>query len=142
MSEKKIYKLAVEKCYVRPQTAWELMKAAQNTRQTVYIYGATGTGKTSFVADFLARKRYRYISVSDTGIDAIAQMVPEKTDTQTILVIDDLYLLETQEDRSACGKLIEELSGRKDVWLILISRAPVPKWLKTVFVRYIFCDNR
>lgn len=138
MSEKKIYKLAVEKCYVRPQAAWELMKAAQNTRQTVYIYGATGTGKTSFVADFLARKRYRYISVSDTGIDAIAQMVPEKTDTQTILVIDDLYLLETQEDRSACGKLIEELSGRKDVWLILISRAPVPKWLKTVFVRYIF----
>ncbi len=138
MSEKKIYKLAVEKCYVRPQAAWELMKAAQNTRQTVYIYGATGTGKTSFVADFLARKRYRYISVSDSGIDAIAQMVPEKTDTQTILVIDDLYLLETQEDRSACGKLIEELSGRKDVWLILISRAPVPKWLKTVFVRYIF----
>lgn len=34
------------------------------------------------------------------------------------------------------------MSDRKDVWLILISRAPVPKWLKTAFVRYIFVTIR
>lgn len=145
MSKKKMHKPAVDERYVRPQAAWEQMKAAQNARQTVYIYGTTGTGKTSFVAEFLARKRYSYFSVSDNGIVEIAGLVQERTDaayekanTQTILVIDDLHLVETQEDRNVCGQLIEELSGRKDVWLILISRAKVPKWLKSVFVRYIF----
>lgn len=145
MSEKKVHKPVVDEYYVRPQAAWEQMKAAQNTRQTVYIYGATGTGKTSFVADFLARKRYCYIDLAETGISEIAEVVQEKTDTahekahaQMILVIDNLHVLDTQEDRSVCGQLIEELSGRKDIWLILISRAPVPKWLKSIFVRYIF----
>lgn len=145
MSVKSNNKPVVDERYVRPQAAWEQMKAALNTRQTVYIYGTTGTGKTSFVADFLDRKRYQYFDLADTGIAEIAEAVPEKTDTahektnvQTILVIDDMHLLETQEDRSACGQLIEELSSRRDVWLILISRAPVPKWLKTVFIRYIF----
>ena len=66
------------------------------------------------------------------------ELVPEQSETQTILVIDDLQLLEEQGERSACGQIIEELSGRRDVWLILISRAPMPKWLKSVFYRYIF----
>ena len=145
MSEKKIHKPVVDEYYVRPQAAWEHMNAARNTRQTVYIYGTTGTGKTSFVADFLDRKRYSYISVADTGIADIAAMLTEKTDAahekihaQSIIVIDDLHLLKTQEDRSVCEELIEQFSERKDVWLILISRAPVPKWLKSAFIRYIF----
>ncbi|MGN0142362.1 MAG: LuxR C-terminal-related transcriptional regulator [Roseburia sp.] len=148
MSENKVHKLVVDERYVRPQTAWEQMKAAQNIRQTVYIYGVTGTGKTSFVADFFARKRYCYADLADTTIAEIAELVQEKTDTvnvahekanaQTVVVIDNLHLLDTQADRSACGQLAAELSGRKDVWLILISRAPLPKWLKPVFVRYLF----
>lgn len=149
MSEKKTYKLDLDEYYVRPQAAWEKMKAAQNIRQTVYIYGTTGTGKTSFVADFLARKRYCYIDMADIGMDELANIVQEKMEktheevnAHTIIVIDDLHVLETEEDRSTFGKLIEELSGRKDVWLILISRAPVPKWLKSVFVRHIFVTIR
>ncbi|MCI7131646.1 MAG: LuxR C-terminal-related transcriptional regulator [Lachnospiraceae bacterium] len=138
MSEKKVKRPAVDECYVRPQAAWEKMKAAQNTRQTVYLYGTTGSGKTSLVADFLGRKRYYYITMADTGIEEAMEMVPESTDVQTIFVIDDLYLLETEEDRSACGQLIEALSGRRDVWLILISRAPMPRWLKPMAVRHIF----
>lgn len=138
MSEKKINKIVIDEHYVRPQVSWEQMKAARNTGQTVYVYGVTGTGKTSFVADFLARKKYYYASMSDTGIDEIARMIPEKADSQIILVIDDLHLLEMQEDRCACEKLIDGLSVRKDVWLILISRASVPKWLKSVYIRHIF----
>ena len=66
MPEKRINKLSMDEHYVRPQAAWNQMKAARNTGQTVYIYGTTGTGKTSFVADFLARKQYGYLSVADT----------------------------------------------------------------------------
>lgn len=145
MSGKRINKHSVDEHYVRPQAAWEQMKAARNTGQTVYIYGTTGTGKTSFVADFLARKQYCYLSVADTDVVKMAGIVSEKTDlshdkthAQKIFVIDDLYLVETQEDKTACERLIDELSGRKDVWLILISRAPVPKWMKSVYVRHIF----
>lgn len=38
--------------YLRPAAAYELMKTAQGMRRTVYIYGASGSGKTSFIADF------------------------------------------------------------------------------------------
>ena len=91
MSEKKINKLAADEHYVRSQASWEQMKAAKNISQTVYIFGVTGTGKTSFAADFLARKSYHYFSVSDTGIDEIAAMVPPKADSPVVVVIDDLH---------------------------------------------------
>lgn len=141
MPGKKASKITLDRYYMRPQAAWEKMKSASNTRQTVYIYGITGTGKTSFIADFFARKQYCYISMSNTGVSRIAGMIPEKTNTgneQKIFVIDDLHLLETQEERSACECIINELSSRKDVWLILISRASVPKWLKSAYIRHIF----
>lgn len=131
--------------YVRPQAAWERMKAARNSRQTVYIYGTTGTGKTSFVTNYLARRRYCYINMEDTGTEELAGIVQEKRkkadnkeNALTIFVIDDLHVLEGQEDKNICGQLIENMSLSEDVWLILISRAPVPKWLKPVFVRTVF----
>ncbi len=57
MTDKKTNKPVTDEYYVRPQEAWKLMKAAQSIHQMVYIYGVTGTGKTSFVADYLNRKR-------------------------------------------------------------------------------------
>ncbi len=122
MSTKRINKPFVDEHYVRPQAAWEQMKAARNTGQTVYIYGTTGTGKTSFVADFLARKQYCYLSVADTDVVKMVGIVSEKTDpahekthAQKIFVIDDLYFVETQEEKTTCERLINELSGRNDV---------------------------
>lgn len=123
----------------------ESNESCQNTGQTVYIYGATGAGKTTFVVDFLSKKQYQYLSISDVDAVHLADMAPRETNTaheksymKEIIVIDDLYLLETQEDRTTCERLIEELSGRKDIWLILISRAPISKWLNPVSIRHIF----
>lgn len=145
MADWKMEKLAVDEHYVYPQAAREKMRIAWNTQQTVYLYGSTGTGKTSFVANFLARKRYHYFNLADIGPAEIDGMFSKRFDAEhenahgkAIFVLDHLHLLETEEERSACGQLIEDLSDRKDVWVILISRAPMPKWLKTVFVRYIF----
>lgn len=141
MLEKKINKV---KYYVRPQRAWEQMKAAWTARQTVYLYGTAGTGKTSFAADFLDRKQYYYVSMSDTGIDEAAGEIREKLDAArsetgwNIFVLDDLYLLQTQEEHNVCERLAEMLCGRKDVWLVLISRAPVPGWLTSLCIRYVF----
>ena len=131
--------------YVRPQAAWEKMKAARNSQQTVYIYGTSGSGKTSLVADFLARRRYCYIDMVDTGMEDLADVVQKemkkadkKENAQMIFVIDDLHALKSQEDKTICGQLIEQMSLSENIWLILISRAPVPKWLKPVFVRTVF----
>lgn len=152
MSEKKINEFAKDEHYQRPYAAWSQMKAARNTGQTVYIYGVTGSGKTSLAANFFARKTYLYLSAADTGIDKMLRLIRknletprhktepnrQKIYTQKIVVLDDLYLLETQEERTACEQIIGELSRRKDAWLILLSRAPVPKWLKPLCVQYIF----
>lgn len=139
------FRLELDEYYLRPQAAWEKMKAAKNSKQTVYIYGTTGSGKTSFVADFLARRRYCYIDMANTGMEEFTRIVQEITSKEdkkeyvpSILVIDDLHVLESQEDKTICGQIIENMSLSEDVWLILISRAPVPKWLKPVFVRSMF----
>ncbi|KSV57995.1 LuxR C-terminal-related transcriptional regulator [Acetivibrio ethanolgignens] len=139
------YRPEVDEYYVRPKAAWDRMKTAKNSQQTVYIYGTTGTGKTSLVADFLARRRYCYIDMANTGMEELADIVQkemhkarQKENVPRVLVMDDLHALESQEDKSLCGQLIESMSLCEDVWLILISRAAVPKWLKPVFVRSVF----
>ena len=138
-----------EEYYVRPQAAWERMNDAKNSHQTVYIYGTSGSGKTSFVEDFLARRRYCYIDMADTGMEELAGIVQnekkkadKKETAQTIFVIDDLHVLKSQEDKTICGQFIEQMSLSEDIWLILISRAPVPKWLTAVFVRTVFLTLR
>ena len=58
---------------LEPFFIWERMNAARNSRQTIYIYGTSGSGKTSFVEDFLARRRYCYIDMADTATEELAQ---------------------------------------------------------------------
>lgn len=133
--------------YVRPSRAAETMKAAQGISQTLYIFGAAGYGKTTLVADFLARRKYCYYSISEA--DAIQNMLQElETITREmrnghcsrhqVIVIDDLHLLETAESREQCCKIIDKLAGMNGLWLILISRSPVPRWLKPLYIKYLF----
>ncbi len=140
-----IYLHQTDEHYVRPQAAWERMRAAQNSHQTVYIHGTTGSGKTSFVEDFLARRRYCYIHMADTAIEELAgiaqkemEKAEKKENAQMIFVIDDLHVLESREEKTICGQLIEQMSVREDIWLILMSREPLPKWLMSAFVRIVF----
>ena len=48
-----------------------------------------------------------------------------------VVVIDDLHRLKSEELR----KEIIALARRSDLWLILISRSPVPAWLMPLYVR-------
>ena len=36
--------------YIHPKAAWEKLRMAGKTRQNVYIYGATGYGKTELLS--------------------------------------------------------------------------------------------
>lgn len=136
MVEKKIQKPVTDEFYVRPQGAWKMMKAAQSLHQMVYIYGVSGSGKTSFVADFLANEKGIFTShLQKAGMEKVTVLSEDQEELPQIIVLDDLHSLESTEDRSICGRLIEQLAKRKDLWVILISRAQIPKWLKTVYVQ-------
>lgn len=62
----------MDKGYIAPEAALKKLRAAKGLGQTVYIYGATGYGKTELVRQYLSRRRYRYISCAEdaTGLEA------------------------------------------------------------------------
>ncbi len=134
-------KLSVQNDYVRPEAAWKLLKSAKVDRRTVYISGASGFGKTSLVADFLSRRRYMYCSAEkllDMEQELSKLMEKDYPEKEMIVVLDDLHLLETREVRERYFEKIRCLSVNPLIWLILISRAPVPGWLKPVYIDNLF----
>lgn len=110
-----------------PLSAYRKLKAAKSFGQTAYIYGATGYGKTSFLQKFLAKRRHVYLSCSDRRWDESA--LP----AQGTVALDDLHLLD--ESRR---ELVKSLVASPDIWLILVSRSPVPAWLMPEYVNMGF----
>jgi LuxR family maltose regulon positive regulatory protein len=131
-------KFQVDEKYIRPKKANDLMKSAQNVRQTVYIYGPTGFGKTSFVFDFLARRKFEYYSALEPDFmeKDLEGDLQEKKDR--IVVLDDLYQITEPEDREALYKVLEALITDPHVWLIMISRAQLPAWIKPLHIKHLF----
>ena len=102
--------------YFRPKKAAKKMKLAQSMGQTVYLCGVTGLGKTTFVKEYLGRRKYRYYSAKDYVNWKLE--VPEDGQEQ-IIVIDDLYLITSPELREELYPFLETLMERREVWLIL-----------------------
>ena len=125
----------MDKGYIAPEPALRKLRAANGLGQTVYIYGATGYGKTELVKQYLSKRRYRYISSAEdaAGLLDVAAQGDRKgkgAETRTVVAVDDLHLLKDQEGRRAVLSLIK----REDVWLILICRSPIPAWLMPPYV--------
>ena len=101
--------------------------------QTVYLYGATGYGKTVFIKNYLKNMIYAYFNAGSVLVNELAILnndehegvhEEKKTDT-TIVVVDDIQLAEPEDVRNA----ILDLNRRKDIWLILVGRCHCPSWL-------------
>lgn len=124
----------MDKAYIQPTAAVKKLKTARSFSYTVYIYGATGYGKTELVKQYLKNRKYVYISCADRRWDSsVLPRPPEKENVKTTrspVVIDDLQFLE-EDKKQEVRKLIE----RDDVWLILISRSPVLPWLVPDYIR-------
>ncbi len=55
---------SIEKdCYIKPKKAWRLLKTADDENVTAYIYGVSGTGKSTLITRYLGKR----ISIA-TGI--------------------------------------------------------------------------
>jgi LuxR family maltose regulon positive regulatory protein len=124
-----------EELYVRPKVADKKMKASQTMSQTVYIYGVSGCGKTSFIRDFMGKRRYHYYSAENL---TEADLQIPYSGKQTIVVLDDLHLLRTDELQEKLQKEIGQLAARDDVWLILSGRSRMQSWLIPIYYRRLF----
>ena len=100
------------KDYIAPAAALRKLKSAHTQRQNVYIYGASGYGKTELVQQFLANRPHKYFSFSDLAGNI--NKLPAN-DEEITLVLDHLQLLTSDLLRE---KILNLCYYRK-VWLIL-----------------------
>lgn len=138
-------KRKVDVHYICPKAAKDKLRWAREEGKTVYIYGTTGCGKTEFATAVLVKSRYGYFSAAEFSAEKISseirkrQLACAKTKKASVtVVLDDLHQLETEAERADFSELLSRLSAEKDIWLILISRAPVPGWLKRLQIRDVF----
>jgi len=133
----------LDKGYIAPEAALKKLRVAKGLGQAVYIYGATGYGKTELVRQYLSRRRYHYISCAEdaAGLMETAETAQEaashssgkekEAQPRTVMVVDDMHLLKNAEGRKA----VLSLAGRQDVWFILICRSPIPAWLMPLYIK-------
>ena len=123
----------MDKDYTAPQEALKKLRAARRLSHTIYLYGATGYGKTELVKQYLSNRRYTYLSCADGDWDVAAFPVRKKMEEgvpRSVVVIDDLHRLKNEEKQ----REVLSLLGREDVWLLLISRSQVPPWLLPAYM--------
>ena len=124
----------LKKGYIAPEAAQKKLRAAKALGQTVYLYGATGYGKTELVRQYLSKRRYRYISCGEDAQGLLEAAQEEgkgkEAETRAVVVVDDLHLLKNMEGQRAVLSLVK----RKDIWLILICRSAIPAWLMPPYV--------
>lgn len=117
--------------YIRPESAWRKLRGARESKQAVYIFGATGYGKTALWEHFLGRKKHVSFhgdSIHSEDVESLAEV------TNITVVIDDLYCIVDKLTQKAIAKLAQ----RTDIWLILVSRSPVPTWLMAAYISASF----
>ena len=121
--------------YIAPASALKKLKKARNLSQTVYLYGATGYGKTELVRQYLSGRRYTYLSCEELPWEdgALPRLEPGRQKCR-VVVIDNLHRLKSEELR----REILALEKRKDIWLILIGRSPLPTWLMSRHIQEVF----
>ncbi len=85
--------MQMEQFYYYPAQALEKLKKAQAFSMPVYIYGATGAGKSALIDHFLADVPHFYFSVWDgltPDFDAFFAYAVTVLHKRRIVVIDDL----------------------------------------------------
>lgn len=113
--------------YVKPAAAFKKLEAAKLLRHDIYIFGATGFGKTELIKQFFKNEKYIYIPCRHNSCDL--SVVPQKR-TASAVVIDNVNAVDSPELRNS----IKALCSRKDLWVIISGRSRMPSWLFDTFI--------
>lgn len=120
--------------YLPPQAALHKLARAKSKKEAVYLHGVMGSGKTALMTYFLKDTPFAYYSAVRTAAADLAAPAGAAA-----VVIDDLEVL-SEERREGYYLAAERLIRQKDVWLVLISRSAVPRWLTPLYVYYPFVE--
>ena len=109
--------------YIKPVEAFKKLEAAKLLKQNVYIYGATGYGKTELIKQYFKKDKYIYIPCRQNSCDL--SVIPDECGRAVTVVIDNVNAIDSDELRSE----IKELCRRKKLWVIILGRSMMPSWL-------------
>ena len=108
------------------QEALRKLQVAIERNVSVYIYGATGFGKTSLAEQALDRAAAVWISGSDTEEHVLQRL--EGCSASEYIVLDDLHCMES----AMLQKKIVQMVGKEDFRMVMIGRAPMPAWVSAL----------
>lgn len=113
--------------YIHPKAAWEKLRMAGKTRQNVYIYGATGYGKTELLRRYLRRRKHTWLNAGELTAQQLQEL---ELPRGVIVVIDDLALVHAPDVQAEILRLVET----PNVWLLMAGRCPLPHWLSPMYM--------
>ena len=113
---------------VIPAAVKKKLTMAKKNRQTVYLYGPAGFGKTLVVREFLKSQRYLYIN--SENFEELEKLVHGAKGREQIVVLDGIHQFRNSERRQQALTLMEQ----SNLWILLLSRAAVPAWLLSSYV--------
>lgn len=118
----------MEQQYIPPETAYQKLRLARTLERNVYLYGATGYGKTTLLRQYLDFRSYHYLDCrsADWEQEQSGWQTKSQKDAAVCIVIDNLHLVRSREQKERILALLD----RKDVWLILAGRSRIPTWLR------------
>lgn len=118
---------------IRVRNATKMLLIGDTSGITTYIYGVAGTGKTTLVRNFLAKRKYYELDAANLTEEQL--LFQHALDKRKIVVIDNIHDLPIV-NRENLAERIYELMARDDIWLILVGRCPIPPWLLEMRIRY------
>lgn len=113
--------------YIHPKAAWDKLRMAGARRQNVYLYAATGYGKTELLHRYLRRRRHIWLSGEGLTVETLQEIA---LPAEATMVIDDLARVLDPAVRREIVSMLEQ----PGLWLVLAGRCPLPSWLTGPYV--------
>lgn len=110
----------MDKEYIAPREAHRKLQLARRMEQNVYLYGATGYGKTTLLKQYLDFRSYEYVDCSEP------EWEERNYDSVGCIVFDQAHMVQSMEQKKVITRLLE----RKDSWVIIVGRAGLPAWIR------------
>ena len=131
MTEHRPFDFTNPTAYIYPKAAWDKLRMAGRDRQNVYLYGATGYGKTELLRRLFRRRKSFWFSAQELTAAQLQNLPAPGPEGELNVVIDDLALAQADDVQQEILHLLD-VPG---VWLVMAGRCPLPTWLTKPYVR-------